>query len=127
MDEQRTVVTEADTTSDGVVQRERVSRSAGGSTLISRIVWFIAGFIIVVLALRIMLLLLAANQGNPFVDFVYAVSYPFAWPFFGIFSYTPSYGVVVFEISSLVAIAIYALVAWGIGKLLTLDRPTAAV
>lgn len=127
MDEQRTVVTEADTTDDGVVRRERVSASAGGGTLVSRVVWFIAGFIIVVLALRIMLLLLAANQGNPFVDFVYAVSYPFAWPFFGIFSYTPSYGVVVFEISSLVAIAIYALVAWGISKLLTLDRPTTAV
>ena len=124
MDEQRTVVTESDTTNDGVVQRESVSTSAGGGTVVSRVVWFIAGFIIVVLALRIMLLLLAANQDNPFVDLVYAVSYPFAWPFFGIFSYTPSYGVVVFEISSLVAIAVYALVAWGIGKLLTLNRPT---
>ena len=123
MEEQRTVVTESNATENGAVQRERVATTAGGGVVARRVVWFIAGVIIVLLAMRIALLLLAANQGNPFVDFVYNLSYPFAWPFFGIFGYTPSYGSSVFEVSSLVAIAVYALIAWGIGKLLTLNRP----
>lgn len=85
-----------------------------------RVVWYVAGLIIAFLALRILLQILAANQGNAFVDFVYSVSGFFAAPFFGIFNYTPSYGRVMFEISSLVAIIVYALAAWAIAKALTL-------
>ena len=85
-----------------------------------RIVWFIVGFIIVLLALRMALMLLAANEGSAFVDFVYSLSGVFAMPFYGIFSYTPAYGSSFFEISSLVAIVVYALVGWGIAKALTI-------
>lgn len=106
---------------------ERVSRqtvtnrdAAPANVVVRRIVWFIAGFIIVMLALRMLLLLLGANEASPFVGFVYALSSIFAAPFYGIFSYEPSYGQSVFEISSLVAILVYALAAWGIAKLLTL-------
>lgn len=98
----------------------RTARTTDGRVIVHRIVWYIAGVIIALLALRIILLLLAANQGSPFVDFVYALSGIFAWPFFGIFSYTPAYGSSVFEISSVVAIAVYALIAWAIAKLATL-------
>lgn len=99
-------------------QTTHVAR-AGASTILYKVIWLIAGVIIALLALRILLLLLAANQGSPFVDLVYGLSYIFAWPFFGIFSYTPAYGQSVFEISSIVAIVIYALIAWGLGKLVT--------
>ncbi|RZJ87310.1 MAG: YggT family protein, partial [Chryseobacterium sp.] len=78
----------------------------------------------VLLVLRIVLLLLAANQGNGFVDFVYAVSGFFAMPFYGIFNYTPAYGSSVLELSSIVAIFIYALVGWGLVKLLTIGSRT---
>jgi hypothetical protein len=87
-----------------------------------RIVYYIAGVIIVLLMLRIVLLILAANQGSGFVDFVYAVSGLFAMPFYGIFNYQPSYGQSVFEISSVVAIIVYALIAFGITKLFTLTK-----
>ncbi|HSW77336.1 MAG TPA: hypothetical protein VLG36_00885 [Candidatus Chromulinivoraceae bacterium] len=87
-----------------------------------RIVYYLAGVIIALLVLRIVLLMLAANQGSGFVDFVYALSGLFAMPFYGIFNYQPSYGQSVFEISSVVAIVVYALVAFGIAKLFTLTK-----
>ncbi|QQG51355.1 MAG: YggT family protein [Candidatus Saccharibacteria bacterium] len=92
-----------------------------------RIVYYVVGVIIALLALRIVLLLLAANEGSAFVDFVYAVSGLFAMPFYGMFNYTPTYGQSVFEISSLVAIIVYALIGMGIAKLFSLTKSEDAV
>lgn len=105
------------------VQRETVSNKRNGlpaAVIAQRVVWYLAGIIITFLLLRIVLLMLAANQGNGFVDFVYAVGNFFAVPFYGIFDYQPTYGEFTFELSSVVAVAVYALVAWGITKALTL-------
>lgn len=105
------------------VQRQTVAQTtqADGRVVASRVVWYIVGFIIVLLVLRLVLLLLGANDNNAFVGFVYALSGVFAWPFYGIFSYQPAYGQSVLEVSSLVAIAVYALVGWGVSKLFTLN------
>lgn len=92
-----------------------------------RIVYYVVGVIIALLTLRIILLLLAANEGSAFVDFVYAVSGLFAMPFYGMFNYTPTYGQSVFEISSLVAIVVYALIGVGIAKLFSLTKSEDAV
>ena len=104
------------------VQRQTVSEtnSVPGNVLAQRVVWYIVGFIVAFLVLRLVLQLLGANEGNGFVDFIYAVSGVFAMPFFGMFNYQPSYGVSYFEVSTLVAIVIYVLVGWGIAKLFTL-------
>lgn len=98
-----------------------------GQVIVGRIIYYIVGFITVLLLLRIVLLLLAANQGNGFVDFIYAVSGFFAMPFYGIFNYTPVYGSSVLELSSIVAILIYALVGWGLVKLLTIGSRSRTV
>lgn len=98
----------------------RTTDRADAPLLIHKVIWWIAGVIIALLALRIILLLLAANQGAPFVDFVYGLSGIFAWPFYGIFGYTPAYGQSVLEISSIFAIIVYALIAWGLAKLATI-------
>jgi hypothetical protein len=99
-----------------VVHEDRPS----GSVVAERVVWYITGVIIALLALRLILQLLGANQGNAFVDLVYGLSGVFAAPFFGMFSYEPSYGVSFFEVSTFVAILIYALLGWGIARLFTL-------
>lgn len=91
----------------------------------SRIVWFVAGVIISLLAIRFALILLGASTASAFVNFIYTVSYPFAAPFFGMFGYTLEYGVSQFELSTLVAIAVYALIAWGIVRLLTIRNAQA--
>lgn len=133
MDKQTEVVetkTATDRVDDGVVRRETVSRASTppATTILQRFVYFVTGIIITLLAIRMLLLLLAANQGNVFVDFIYALSGVFAAPFYGIFNYQPAYGSFVFEISSVVAILVYALVGWGIARLLTIgtDHPEAA-
>ena len=106
------------------IRRQSVTTATktDGSVIARRVIYYIGGVIIAFLALRIVLLLLAANQGSGFVDFVYAVSGLFASPFYGIFSYQPAYGESVFEISSVVAIIIYALLTVGIAKLFTLTK-----
>lgn len=111
------------------VTRQTVATAnhVGGSIIARRIIYYVTGVIIVLLALRMVLLLLAANQGSLFVDFIYALSGFFAIPFFGIFSYEPRYGQSVFEVSSLVAIIVYALLGIGIAKLFTLTRDRDAV
>ena len=120
--------TEVRTTNEQVgdtnVQRQTVAKATrtNGVVVAQRIVWFLAGVIIVFLALRVLLLLLAANQGNFFVDFVYSVGGLFAAPFAGIFG-SPTYGKFFFDSASVVAIVVYMLVARGIAKLLTLTRP----
>lgn len=124
-EEQRTV--ETTTTEQSVDNRPVNSESrADGAVVIQRIIWYIAGFIITMLALRLVLLMLAANQGNAFVDLIYAISGFFAWPFFGIFGYQPTYGEFTFELSTVVAIVVYALAAWGLARAFTLTGRRAA-
>lgn len=110
---------------DTSIQRETVSTQTqtSGVVIFQRVVWYIVGFITVLLALRLVLLLLAANDDSAFVSFVYALSGLFAAPFYGIFNYQPAYGQFTFEISTVVAIVVYALIGWGIAKLATLGRP----
>ena len=111
-----------------VVERQVVAdRTVSSGVVIRRAIYYIFGIIIALLILRLVLLLLAANQGAPFVDFVYNLSAVFAWPFFGIFSYQPTYGQSTFEISTLIAILVYALVAMGLGRLFTLGSRSTEV
>jgi hypothetical protein len=104
------------------IRRQTVesTKTVSTSVVLQRIIYYITGVIVALLLFRIVLLLLAANQGSAFVDFIYGLSGFFAWPFYGIFSYQPAYGQSVFETSSVVAILVYALVAMGLAKLLTL-------
>ena len=83
MDEQRqtpevreTNVSDGDTS----VQRRTASQStrADGRVVASRVIWYIAGFVIALLAIRTLLLALGANRATGFVDFIYSVSGVFA-------------------------------------------------
>lgn len=91
-----------------------------GNVLAKRIVHYVGGFIITLLALRFILALFGAAEGNAFVDLVYSLSDVFVWPFYGIFG-EPTRGSSEFETSTLVAIAVYALVTVGIAKLFTIN------
>lgn len=106
------------------VQRQSVSQKThvSGVMIVQRIVWFIVGFVDVIIALRLVLLLLGANRGAGFTDFIYSLSAPFVSPFVGIFG-EPVYGRSVLEVSSVLAIVIYLLIGWGITKLVTIARP----
>lgn len=123
--EQITEVQQTATQPNGArVRRSDVQRTQNTSGIIiaQRLIWFILGVVNVLIAIRFTLLLLGANQGAAFVDFIYGITAVFVGPFVGIFG-EPTYGRFMFEWSSVLAIVIYTLVAWGIVKLLTLTRP----
>jgi len=89
----------------------------------ARVVWFVAGVLLVLLAFRFVFALLGANPANGFANFIYTTSHPFVAPFFNLFSYNFRAGVSHFETYTLVAMAVYAVVAWGLARLFTLNRP----
>ena len=105
-----------------VASRPAAESEAPASSVAARVVWFVAGILLVLLAFRFALVLMGANPANGFANFIYTVSHPFAAPFFGLFGYSLRYGVSRVELSTLVAIAVYALVAFGIARLVTIRQ-----
>ncbi len=84
-----------------------------------QVVWFLAGLVDVILAIRFVMKLLGANPTSGFVTFMYNISEPLVAPFRGIFG-TPVAGGSVLEPASLVAIVIYSLIGWGLVALIRL-------
>ncbi len=109
------------TTTDEPVREQTVRTRTSSGTLAKRIVYYIGGVIIALIFLRFLFLILGANQGSGFVDFIYGLSAIFVAPFTGIFG-EPTFGVSYVETSSIVAIVVYALLTVGVGKLFTLNR-----
>jgi hypothetical protein len=107
------------TVNDPVVER------AHRANVAERIVWFIAGVLLVLLGMRFVFALLGANPNNWLASFVYNVTHPFVAPFFGLFNYNyvAVSGVGRFETFTLVAMVVYALIAWGIARLVSIRRP----
>ena len=95
----------------------------------TQVVWYILGLLEALLAFRFVLKLLAANSSAGFSSFIYITSYPFATPFLNVFSATKVEGSV-FEWTTLLAMLVYLLIAWGIVKLFfmskTVSTPEAA-
>lgn len=87
---------------------------------IRQIIWFIAGLIIALIALRFVLLALGANPDNGFARFIYGFSGLFVAPFIGIFGPEPAAGTNYFEMASIIAIAVWVLVAWVINRIVAL-------
>jgi FtsH-binding integral membrane protein len=96
-------------------------------TVASRVVWYVAGVLLALLGIRFLLAMLGANTGSGFVSFIYAVTYPFVAPFFGVFGYNFTAGQARFEVYTLLAMLIYALIAYGIARLTTLTSRHAEV
>jgi uncharacterized membrane protein len=120
-------VRETTTQSGDTVQKTTKTKNSRNDTehqhnLVGRIVWYIAGILLVLLGFRFILALLGANSSNSFANFIYKTSHPFVSPFFSLFSYKQSYGVSHFEIYTLIAMVVYAIVAWGIVKLVNLNQ-----
>jgi YggT family protein len=106
----------------GNVDREEEYDSDYKMTVAERVIWFVAGVIISLLALRFLFALLGANPTNAIANFIYTVSHPFVAPFFNLFNYNYINGSSRFEVYTLVAIVIYALIAAGLSRLVTLGR-----
>ena len=89
------------------------------------VIWYILGFIEILIGLRFLLKLLGANPSSSFVDLIYNVTGVLTAPFdsiFGVAKTTTGQTHSVFEPSILVAALVYALIAWGIVKIITINH-----
>jgi len=85
------------------------------------LIYFALGVLEILLAFRLILKLMGASTSSGFVKLIYSLSGIFVYPFEGIFSRWLSPGLEttsVFEPSTLVAIIVYAVLVWGLVKLL---------
>ena len=82
-----------------------------------QVTWFVVALLDVLIGLRFALKLLGASSQSQFVGFLYGVTGPLVAPFNGIFPTTGS-GFYIFEPAALIAIAIYALIGWGVVALI---------
>jgi hypothetical protein len=98
-----------------------VKSEASGSQTIEYVVYYLFGALDILLLSRFLLKITGANASNGFVSFIYDVTRIFVLPFQGIFGETTAENLEnnsVFEPSVLIAIVVYAVVAWGIVKLI---------
>ncbi len=85
------------------------------------VIYFFFGLLEVLLTFRLVLKLMGARVASGFVGFVYGITSLFLYPFAGIFHRAFAQGidaVSVFEPETLIALIVYAAVAWGVVRLL---------
>lgn len=113
-----TITTQNDSVSKGATNPAR--SVATSSQTVEYLVYFFFGVLEILLAFRLVLKLTGANISSAFVGLVYGLTGVFILPFEGIFRRGYTQGVEttsVLEPSTLVAIIVYAVLAWGIVKL----------
>lgn len=96
-------------------------RETTGSQTVEYLVYFLLGALEILLAFRLVLKLMGASPSSGFVGFIYGLSGFFILPFEQIFHRGVTQGIEttsVIEPSTIVAIIVYAILAWGIVKLI---------
>ncbi len=127
--------TASTTPADQVVSRnvsdvvvDPVADRAAAVDWVSRVVWFVAGLMDALIAIRFVLLAVGANENAGFAQLIYGVTGWMVAPFANLFgsplTYPGAAGTGVFEAASLVAIVVYALVGLLIAKIAQLALGT---
>ncbi len=87
----------------------------------TQVVWYILGLVEVLLIFRFLLKLFAANSEAGFSSFIYTITYFLAAPFLNVFQISQVEGNI-FEWTTLLAMLVYALIAWGITTLFVMSK-----
>jgi hypothetical protein len=82
----------------------------------TQLIWLALGLIEALIAMRIILKIIGANAESLFASFIYGFSYLFLFPFEGLVG-TPASGGAVLEISSVIAMLVYALLFWAVERI----------
>lgn len=88
----------------------------------TQVVWYIFSVVEALLLFRFLLKLIGANPAATFTDVIYTLSYPFAAPFLYVVRSTQVSGSI-FEWTTLLAMLVYWVVAWGIVRLFVMGKP----
>jgi hypothetical protein len=117
------ITKETTTTKEGntnSVEKTPTGKEATSSQTVEYLVYFIFGVLEILLAFRLVLKLLGASLSSSFVTSIYGLSGIFISPFAGIFRKGFAQGIEttsVLEPATIVALLVYAVIAWGIVKL----------
>ena len=117
-----TVVTQQENISPAIVQT--TSDDATSLQTVEYLIYFGVGIMEVMLLFRLVFRLLGAGASGAFVGLLYTVTNILILPFGGIFRSGFSQGVEttsVFEPATLIAMAVYVFVSWGIVKLVRIS------
>jgi len=115
-----TVVTHTNELNPTVSHPSSVTASATMSQTLEYLIYFAFGVIEILLVFRLVLKFMGAGAQGAFVGLIYGVSNLFILPFEGIFRRGFNEGLErtsVFEPSVLLALVVYAVLAWGIVRL----------
>ena len=85
----------------------------------TQLIWLLLGILEAALALRIVFKLIGVNEANPFAALLYAVTDFFVAPFASLIG-APAAGDMVLEISTIIAMIVYALIAWALERIVYL-------
>ena len=83
---------------------------------VTQFIYWVFGLIEGLILIRFVLKALGANPSAGFAEFIYGITYPLVAPFVGLFGNPQAQGSVL-EMHSIVALIVYALLAWLLGKL----------
>ena len=84
---------------------------------VSQIIWLLFGGLEALIGIRVILMLIGANPGNWFAAFVYQLTQLFLWPFQNLIA-NPSVQNMTLEVTSIIAMIVYALLGWLIVRLI---------
>jgi len=109
------------------IERERMvvdspTAERRAALLVASIISYVLGVVELFLTFRFLLLLFGANGSNAFVNIIYSLTDPLVAPFRGIFSNAVQ-GIAVFDWSTILAMIVYAVIAYVIIGLIAPERP----
>ncbi len=109
-------------------EKQRGIAAANQNSSVARIiniVYFLFGAVELLLVVRVVLVLAGVNAANAFAGFVYGLSAPFVALFASLMQNPTLGGTSVLEITTLIAMLVWAIVAWLVARLiwLVLSRP----
>jgi YggT family protein len=115
----------------GYVATQQVTRDVAAeqrlqSFKVNRVLYTLLSILEILLGIRFVLKLLAANPNTGFSTFIYGVTEIFIAPFKALLG-TPRSGNTTIEVNTLIAMAVYALLIWIVARLIAIvmDRSTA--
>ncbi len=96
----------------------------------TQVVWYILGLMEILLGFRFVLKAMGANAAAGFTNFIYSLTQPMAAPFLNVFRISHVEGSIL-EWTTLLAMAVYACLAYAILKLFVMSKvvstPEAAI
>ena len=98
------------------IEHEQGQEQRYATFKITQIIWLLLGLLEAGIALRVVFRLLGVNGDNPFATLLYGLTGFFIAPFASLAKAPTGYGMVL-EVSSIIAMIVYLLIAWAIERI----------